>query len=83
MKKIKVKARISIQKEVEISIDDKHIKNLTNEEIKDFLIENFNPLHSKEVIKAKNKMLKKAKFRVDLDRYDIYENNKQTYGGTF
>ena len=72
-------------KEVEIVVDDELIKGKTDEEISDFLIEDY-PYEEEEEL-FKNSELEELEINSngaineDTDRFDIYEDNEQTYGG--
>jgi len=72
-------------KEVEIEVDNKLLEGMDDEEISDFLIEEYSPqCHEDDFNKVEYQHLEidhKDKIQEDTDRYDIYRNGKQVFGG--
>ncbi len=75
-------------KELEITIDNELLKGMSHEEIADYLIEEWSPIdddnEDEAFAGAKLQHLEVdigGTIHQDTDRYDIYENNKQVFGG--
>ena len=72
-------------KEVEIEIDTNFLNGKTDEEIADFLMEDY-PYEEEEEL-FENAELEELEIdsngviEEDTDRFDIYENGEQVYGG--
>tara|TARA_R110002020_G_scaffold188551_1_gene387275 strand:- start:1128 stop:1394 length:267 start_codon:yes stop_codon:yes gene_type:complete len=72
-------------KEVEMEIDNELIKGMSHEQIGDYLVEEHYYHNLENVFKqSEMKVLPKSYLLHPIDatdRYDIYEDNNQVYGG--
>jgi len=73
-------------KELEITIDNELLKGMSHEEIADYLIEDWSYELTEDEAFAGAKLQHLevdigGTIHQDTDRYDIYENNKQVFGG--
>jgi|TARA_R110000772_G_scaffold57163_1_gene129666 hypothetical protein len=84
-KKVTVTLTRVYMKEVEIEINNDLIKGMTDEEIATFLMEEYSFEEEDELFdKAELEMVshdEDSLATVDTDRFDIYEDDKQVYGG--
>jgi len=83
---VKVTLKRFYFKEVEIEIDNELLKGMNHEEISDYLIEKWSHHYDEDALfdKAELDDLEVdvgGTIQEDTDRYDIYENGKQVFGG--